>query len=72
MEKFLAENMVHYFKGTEGAIIAFDSTSIKSFENASKWIEALKRYRNSSLSIIFLVATKTHLSDKRKVDEEEI
>lgn len=45
IEKFPPEDMVEgCFKGTACAIIAFDTTSIKSFENASKWIEALKRY----------------------------
>ncbi len=71
--KFPPEEIIKgWYKGTAGAIIAFDMTSIKSFENASKWIEVLKRYGSPSLSVIFLIATKTHLLDKRKVDEEEI
>ena len=73
IEKFPPEDIVEgWFKGTAGAIIAFDTTSIQSFENASKWIEALKRSGGSNLSVIFLIATKTHQADKRKVEEEKI
>ena len=73
IEKFPPEEIVEgWYKGTTGAIIAFDKTSIKSFESASKWIEVLKRYLDTNLNAIFLIATKTHLSDKIKVEEEEI
>ena len=71
IEKFPPEEIIEgWYKGTAGAIIAFDTTSIKSFENASKWIEVLKRYGGSNLSVIFLIATKPLQSDKRKVEEE--
>lgn len=59
-----------YYRGAAAAIVVYDITSMDSFERAKKWVEELHRQGNPKL-VMFLVANKSDLLDKRKVDNEE-
>jgi Ras-related protein Rab-1A len=50
-----------YIKGAHGALLLFDTTSMKSFVNVKKW-ERLLRKENSDLPIL-LVGTKADLDE---------
>jgi Ras-related protein Rab-11A len=59
-----------YFKGALGALVVYDITSKKTFENADKWISDLKNSSDKNISII-LLGNKSDLEDKRQVSKEE-
>ncbi|KAH9800626.1 Rab5/RabF-family small GTPase [Citrus sinensis] len=59
-----------YYRGAAAAIVAYDITSMDSFERAKKWVQELQRQGNPNL-IMFLVANKVDLEEKRKVKNEE-
>ncbi|TXT61762.1 MAG: Small GTP-binding domain protein [Promethearchaeota archaeon] len=50
-----------YIKGADGALLLFDTTSMKSFVNVKRW-EDLLRKENSDLPIV-LVGTKADLDE---------
>ncbi|KAH9800627.1 Rab5/RabF-family small GTPase [Citrus sinensis] len=58
-----------YYRGAAAAIVAYDITSMDSFERAKKWVQELQRQGNPNL-IMFLVANKVDLEEKRKVKNE--
>ncbi|KAK4756972.1 hypothetical protein SAY87_007099 [Trapa incisa] len=58
-----------YYRGAAAAVVVYDITSMDSFQKAKKWIQELQRQGNPKL-IIFLVANKADLGQKRAVDNE--
>lgn len=59
-----------YIRDCSVAIIVYDITNHKSFENTSKWIDDVKAERGNEV-IIMLVGNKNDMSDKRTVSIEE-
>jgi Rab family protein len=52
-----------YYAGAEGALVCFDFTSMKSFENVLWWLKNLKENASESIKIV-LIGTKWDLEDK--------
>ena len=59
-----------YIRDSSIAMIVYDITSKKTFQNASKWLEDVRSVRGSDV-IIVLVGNKTDLSDRRQVSTED-
>ncbi|KAL9440599.1 hypothetical protein AB3S75_019297 [Citrus x aurantiifolia] len=59
-----------YYRGAAAAVVVYDITSMDSFERAKKWVQELQRQGNPNL-IMFMVANKVDLEEKRKVKNEE-
>mmetsp|Transcript_28489 Transcript_28489/g.32944 ORF Transcript_28489/g.32944 Transcript_28489/m.32944 type:complete len:224 (+) Transcript_28489:53-724(+) len=72
-ERYRAITGAHYRKAV-GALVVYDITKEKSFENVAKWIEELK-YNAEPDIVIMLVGNKVDLSDSnpnmRKVKYED-
>ena len=56
-----------YYRSAAGAVIVFDLTSLESFENVKKWIEATKEDGNPNMSMI-LCGNKADLKNERIVE----
>ena len=62
-----------YYRGANAAVIAFDLTNRKSFENIKKWINLYYEYSNPLISkSITIVGNKSDLIAERSVKSEEI
>ncbi|CAM8942522.1 unnamed protein product [Rhodiola kirilowii] len=59
-----------YYRGAAAAVVVYDITSMESFVRAKKWVLELQRQGNPKM-VMFLVANKADLQDKRKVSAEE-
>ncbi|GKV11777.1 hypothetical protein SLEP1_g22998 [Rubroshorea leprosula] len=59
-----------YYRGAAAAVVVYDITSMDSFQRAKKWVQEVQRQGNANL-IMFLVANKVDLEEKRKVGSEE-
>jgi len=59
-----------YYKNTACAIIVYEISNKKSFENISSWIEECKNSAPKSILMV-LVGNKCDLEDNREVTEEE-
>ncbi|XP_030448666.2 ras-related protein RHN1-like isoform X2 [Syzygium oleosum] len=59
-----------YYRGAAAAVVVYDLTSMDSFQRAKKWVLELQRQGNPKL-IMFLVANKADLDEKRQVQNEE-
>lgn len=59
-----------YIRDSSVAVVVFDITSVKSFNEASKWIEDVKAQREDNV-ILFLVGNKLDLAAQRQVSVEE-
>lgn len=59
-----------YIRDSSVAVVVFDITSVKSFNEASKWIEDVKTQREDNV-ILFLVGNKLDLAAQRQVSVEE-
>ncbi|XP_039018608.1 ras-related protein Rab5-like [Hibiscus syriacus] len=57
-----------YYRGAAAAVVVYDVTN--TFERAKKWAREVQRQGNPNL-IMFLVANKVDLEEKRKVGTEE-
>jgi small GTP-binding protein len=57
-----------YYKGAKAIIVAYDVTSLNSFEGAKKWIQEIEA--NTTNVLIVLVANKVDLAAKRVVSKE--
>jgi small GTP-binding protein len=57
-----------YYKGARAIIVAFDLTSMNSFEGAKKWIQEIEA--NISNIIVVIVGNKVDLIQKRVVNKE--
>ncbi|KAI4379424.1 hypothetical protein MLD38_005726 [Melastoma candidum] len=59
-----------YYRGAAAAVVVYDITSMDSFQRAKKWVLELQRQGNPKI-VMFLVANKADLAEKRQVDSEE-
>jgi small GTP-binding protein len=60
-----------YYRGAVGAIIAFDLTKAKTFENVQKWLGELKDNAEPRITVM-LVGNKSDLAESREVSPEII
>merc|ERR1711881_543120 len=59
-----------YIRDSSVAIVVYDITNRKSFENVQKWHDDVRVERGNKV-IVFLVGNKTDLADKRQVSVAE-
>ena len=59
-----------YIRDSSVAVVVYDITSQKSFQQTRKWVDDVRGERGSDV-IIVLVGNKTDLSEKREVKAEE-
>ena len=59
-----------YYKGAKGAIIVYDITSRKSFNNIDKWIEEIKEKTNKDIKLI-IIGNKIDLEEQREISTKE-
>ena len=59
-----------YYKGSKGALVVYDITQKKSFENIEKWVNDLKAAGDPKITII-LIGNKNDLDDKRQVSKDQ-
>ena len=59
-----------YFRGAVGALLIYDITCKKSFENVSDWLNRLMESTSADL-IVMLVGNKSDLKEKREVSTAE-
>lgn len=60
-----------YYRGAVGAIIAFDITKSKTFEDVQKWLGELKDNADAGITVM-LVGNKSDLTEIREVKPESI
>jgi small GTP-binding protein len=58
-----------YYRGAVGAIIAFDLTKSKTFENVQKWLGELRDNAEPRITIM-LVGNKSDLAELREVKQD--
>jgi small GTP-binding protein len=58
-----------YLEGANGALVIYDVTNKKSFENLQDWIESFKNSRGEEP--LLLIGNKVDLEDKIVVEKEE-
>lgn len=59
-----------YYRGAVGALLVYDITKGKSFENTEKWLTELREYADQGI-MIMLVGNKTDLKKLREVKKED-
>jgi len=67
-ERF-AQVTTHYYRGADGAILVYDTTSAQSFESIENWAEAVQS-ANSNPVVLLLVGNKNDLLDERQVSRQ--
>ncbi|KAJ3450045.1 ras and ef-hand domain-containing protein [Anaeramoeba flamelloides] len=60
-----------YIRNSSLAVLVFDVTNQKSFENLDFWLQTVKEIRGEDV-IIFYVGNKTDLTDQRKISIEDL
>ena len=60
-----------YYHGASVAVLVYDITNYKSFENIKLWMQAMKRYVDPGDLVMVLVGNKSDLADQRTVPTEE-
>ena len=60
----------NFYKGSHGMILIYDVTSRETFENIKKWVSIIREEADQNV-IIYLVANKIDMEEKRKVKKEE-
>ncbi len=63
--------MLHkpYFNGSNGMLIVFDTTRLKTFENVKNWYETTQKHGLGAIPRI-VIGNKIDLEDERKVTSE--
>jgi small GTP-binding protein len=61
-----------YYRGCAGAVIVFDVTSKKSFDNVSYWLKQLKEQNAGRSLAIILAANKVDQKEKRLITNDMI
>ncbi|CAF0712274.1 unnamed protein product [Brachionus calyciflorus] len=56
-----------YYHGVAIALLVYDITNLKSYQNVSKWLDELRKYADDTI-IITLVGNKSDLEHLREVD----
>ena len=60
----------NYYKGSQGIILIYDVTSIKTFENVKSWVTQIHEEISDKV-VIYLVGNKIDIEGERKVTTEE-
>ncbi|KAF4973101.1 hypothetical protein FSARC_532 [Fusarium sarcochroum] len=60
----------NYYNGAVGALIVYDITGRKSYENVSQWLGELRDHADAGI-VTMLVGNKNDLNDQRAVTTEE-
>ena len=60
-----------YYKGAVGAIVVYDITKIRSFENAERWIDSIRDSLGCDSPVILLLGNKLDLRHHRSVTTED-
>ncbi len=58
-----------YYRGALGAIVVYDITNTKSFENVELWIDELRQHTDDKI-VLMLVGNKVDLRHLRAVEKE--
>lgn len=59
-----------YYRGSQGILVLYDTTSRESFENLQNWLDRI--YSDAGESVIrIMIGTKSDLVDQRKVSTDE-
>lgn len=59
-----------YYRGADGAILVYDTTSMDSFDSIENWVEAVQNANGSTPVSLLLVGNKNDLITQRKVSRE--
>ncbi len=59
-----------YYKGAKGALLVYDITNKKSFDNLDRWVSDLKVNADDKISIV-LLGNKSDLENQRIIKTEE-
>ena len=59
-----------YYRNAQAALVVYDITNKKTFENTRKWVDDVRGERGNDV-IIVLVGNKTDLNDKREVTTQQ-
>ena len=61
-----------YIRDANAAVVVYDISSHESFENTTSWVEEIRKEREGSDVVLFLVGNKTDLGNsRRQVTAEE-
>jgi small GTP-binding protein len=55
-----------YYRNAVGAIIVFDLTKPKTFENLAKWLREVREYAEASISVM-IIGNKSDLSEAKEI-----
>ena len=69
-ERFLSLTK-NFFKGANGALIVYDITNRKSFEDVERWVESIKENIDVKTLSIVIAANKVDMEKERVVSKEE-
>merc|ERR1712062_400190 len=58
-----------YYRGAMGIMLVYDITSLKTFENISKWLRNIDEHANEDVEKMIL-GNKCDMEDKRQVNKE--
>lgn len=59
-----------YFKNTSVAMVVYDTTDMKSFEDAKNWLQVVRKQNNDDVTIV-LIGNKSDKVSKRQVKQED-
>ena len=59
-----------YYRGAMGALLVYDITKTKSFENIEKWLVELREHGQPNMALM-LIGNKTDLAKMREVKTED-
>ncbi|KAI3950268.1 hypothetical protein MKX01_016916 [Papaver californicum] len=59
-----------YYRGALGAMLVYDITNRRSFDNVARWVHELLTHADKSI-VIMLIGNKADLSDRREVPMED-
>lgn len=59
-----------YYRGAAGALITYDITNLKTFNNIERWLNELKTLSSVDI-VVILVGNKLDLTNMRAVDAED-
>ena len=59
-----------YYRGAVGALVVYDITKAKTFENVQTWLKELEQYADAGIAVM-LVGNKSDLGKLREVKKEE-
>jgi len=59
-----------FFKGSDGIVVTYSISDVKSFENVSKWMAQIQQRAPDDVKVV-LAANKSDLDDERKISYSE-